>query len=114
MTALADAVTSVEAKGDPETIDGVQAQPYEVTVDTSRVEAFAELPEASRSTIPKTLVYTMFLGPDDLLRRMTYGFGGMTGTIDLSQWGEPVDITPPPADELSDKSLSTLLKGASV
>lgn len=112
--ALSEAVTSIKKKGDPETIDGVEAQPYEVTVDTSRMAAFQDLPRESRSTIPKTLVYTMFLGPDDLLRRMTYGFGGMTGTVTLSKWGEPVDISAPGPGELSDKSLSTLLRGASV
>jgi hypothetical protein len=109
---LGDALVSVEKKGDPETIDGVEAQPYAVEVEPAKMDAVKALPPAARETLPKTVTYTMFLGPDDLLRRMTYGFGGTTGEVTLSQWGEPLDIEAPPADEVSEQDLSTLLQNA--
>lgn len=108
MEQLQEAVTSFEKKGEPKTIDGVKAQPYVVTVDTSKIKAFADLPAASAGQIPKTIVYTMYVGPDDLLRRMEFELAGSKSTMDYSKWGEPVDITAPPAGEISDKDFSEL------
>jgi hypothetical protein len=108
MEQFKDAVTSFEKKGEPQTIDGVKAQPYVVTVDTSKIKAFKDLPEASRSQVPDTIVYTMYIGPDNLLRRMEFELAGSKSTMDYSKWGEPVDIKAPPAGEISDKDFSGL------
>lgn len=108
---LEEAVTSFEKKGEPETIDGVQAQPYAVTVDTSKLKALADLPSASTSQLPKTIDYTMYVGSDDLLRRMEFDLAGSKAQMDYSKWGEPVDILAPPADEVSDQDLSELMGG---
>lgn len=107
---LSTALKSVEKTGDPKKIDGVETQPYKVVVDTSEIDAFDVLPPEAKRMIPKTLTYTMFVGADGLMRRMTYGFSGMTGTLNASKWGEPVDIKAPSADEVSDKDLATLLR----
>ena len=109
---LKDAVKSFEKKGAPKTLDGVKTQPYVVTVDTSKVKAFADLPAASKSQVPDTIVYTMYIGSDDLPRRMEFDLAGSKSTMDYSKWGEPVDIKAPSADEISDKALSALLGGA--
>lgn len=111
MAELKKAVTSFEAKGDPETIDGVKAQPYVVTVETSKVQSFQDLPDSSKGLIPDTIVYTMYVGPDDLLRRMTFELAGSTSTINYSKWGAPVDIKVPSDDEISDQDLSQLMGG---
>jgi hypothetical protein len=103
-----DALKSFEKKGEPQTLDGVEAQPYVVTVDTSKIKALADLPAASASQIPDTLVYTMFIGPDNLPRRIETELAGAKTTLNYSNWGEPVDIKAPPASEISDKSLSDL------
>ncbi len=90
------AVKSFEKKGEPQTIDGVKAQPYVVTVDTSKIDAFKDLAGGRRAArCPKTMVYTMYVGSDDLLRRMEFDMAGAKTTMDYSKWGEPVDIKAP-------------------
>jgi hypothetical protein len=103
-----DALKSFEKKGEPQTIDGVKAQPYVVTVDTTKIKAFKDLPAASASQIPDTIVYTMYVGPDDLPRRMEFELAGAKSTMDYTKWGEPVDIKAPAAGDISDKDLSQL------
>ena len=109
---LKTAITSFEKKGAPKTLDGVKTQPYVVTVDTSKVKAFADLPAASKSQVPDTIVYTMYIGSDDLPRRMEFDLAGSKSTMDYSKWGEPVDIKAPAAGEISDKDLSELMGSA--
>lgn len=101
-----DALSSFEKKGSPETIDGVKAQPYELTLDTSKVTGLADLP--SGSDVPKSLTYAMYIGPDDLLRRITADVAGSTIKVDYSKWGEPVDVKAPSAAEISDVDLGQL------
>jgi hypothetical protein len=99
---LEGAVKSFEQKGQPRELDGVQARPYVVVIDTSKVPAAKE----ARGSLPKTLQYTLYVGPDDLPRRMTSdlpGAGNATMTIDYSQWGEKVSIVEPKPSEITDK-----------
>lgn len=58
MKLFKEAVTSFEQKGGSKTIDGVEADRYEMTLDTSKVPAFKELPEASKAQVPDTIDYT--------------------------------------------------------
>lgn len=111
MADLKKAVTSFEKKGDPQTIDGVKAQPYVVKVDTSKVQSFKDLPDASADMIPESIEYTMFIGSDNLLRRMSFDIAGSESTINYSKWGEPVEIKAPSAGEISDQDLSQLMGG---
>jgi hypothetical protein len=106
------AVTSFERKGEPKQIDGVEAQPYEVVLDTSKVDALSELPGGAGANIPKTITYVMYLGSDNLLRRMTFEIAGSKSQIDYSKWGEDVDIKAPAASEVSSEDLSKLMSGA--
>ncbi|KRC64816.1 hypothetical protein ASE12_08540 [Aeromicrobium sp. Root236] len=108
MAQFKDALKSFEKKGEPQKIDGVEAQPYVVTVDTTKVKAYKDLPGATKAQIPDTIVYTMFIGPDNLPRRMEFELAGSKSTVDYSKWGDPVDIKAPPAGEISDKDLSQL------
>lgn len=103
------ALTSFEKKGAPQDIDGVKAQPYEVVLDTSKI---AGLPGGATANVPKTLTYTMFIGPDDLLRRIDTDAAGAKVTVDYTKWGEPVDIKAPSAGEVSDQDLSKLMGGS--
>lgn len=102
------AVSSFEKKGEPKTIDGVKAQPYVVKVDTSKMTAFKELPDTAAGQIPDTIVYTMYIGPDQLLRRLEFELAGSKSTMDYSKWGEPVDIKAPAAGEITDKGFGDL------
>ncbi len=108
MQQFKDAMKSFTKKGEPQKIDGVEAQPYLVTVDTSKVKAYQDLPETSRAQLPATIEYTMFIGPDNLPRRMEFDLAGSKSTVDYSNWGDSVDIKAPSADEISDKDLSQL------
>ena len=103
------AVTSFEKKGEPKQLDGVEAQPYEIVLDTSKIDALSELPGGASANVPKTITYVMYLGPDNLLRRMTADVAGSKTQVDFSKWGEPVDVEAPPASEVSDQDLSELM-----
>ena len=97
-----DAMSSMKKKGDPIELDGVKAQPYQLTLDTAKVSELSELPAGAN--VPKQIVYTMFIGPDNLPRRISSEFAGSAVTMDYSKWGEAVDIKAPPKDQITDKS----------
>lgn len=110
-----EAVTGFKQSGKAKELDGVQTLPYVVTVDTSKIPSSEKAPEGS---LPKTVKYTMYIGPDHLPRRMLSdlpdvgGSGGGTMTIDYSKWGEDVTIDKPKASEISDKDFFSQLGGA--
>jgi len=106
MESIKDAIVSVEKSGDPETIDGVEAQPYEVVVDTSKVtgavaEQFAQAREAG-ATLPTTFTYVYYVGSDGLPRKMTMNLEGSATEMTFSGWGEDVTIEAPADDQLTD------------
>jgi hypothetical protein len=110
-----DAVTEFEEKGDAIELDGVKAQPYRVEIDTSKMkDAFGDLPPEALNAMPKTLSFTVYVGPDDLPRRMEMQIptpGAIQGsmTMDYTDWGKPVDIAKPKASEISDKDFFSQL-----
>lgn len=97
-----DAMSSMQKKGEPVELDGVKAQPYELTLDTTKIPDMSQLPAGAK--VPKEIVYTMFIGPDNLPRRITSDFEGSAVTMDYSKWGEAVDIVAPPKDQITDKN----------
>ncbi|AXT83954.1 hypothetical protein C6I20_01285 [Aeromicrobium sp. A1-2] len=111
LEAFNEAMTSFEKKGSPKKIDGVDAQPYELVLDTAKIASVAELPGGAADSMPKTLTYTMFLGPDNLPRRMSTEVSGSAITVDYSKWGETVEIKAPSAAEISDQDLGKLMSG---
>lgn len=104
-----DGALSVEASGDDAvTLDGVETTAYAVTVD---VEKLAESTDADLPSMPSAGTFTVYLGPDDLPRRVVADVAGAPVTIDFSAWGDPVEVDAPPADQVSDQSVSDLLGG---
>jgi hypothetical protein len=106
------AVTSVEQKGKAVTLDGVNAQPYEVVVDPAKLPAA----DQAKGHLPKKLEYTMYVGPDNLPRRILSELPGLSGseagtkmTIDYSKWGEKVSISKPTASEITKKDFFSQL-----
>ena len=97
---LKGAVRSVEKKGAAITLDGVKAQPYEMTVDTTKLKDL----KGAGAQVPDTITYTMFIGPDNLPRRFTFDLMGSKATMDYSKWGESVDIKQPAKDQITDSS----------
>ncbi|MGI9085648.1 MAG: hypothetical protein ACR2FE_10235 [Aeromicrobium sp.] len=109
-----DAVSTFEKKGKPITIDDVESQPYVIVVDTAKIPGAADAPEG----MPKSLEYTMYIGPDNLPRRLlsqlpaAAGAGGSM-TIDYSKWGEKVSVAEPKKSEITDKDFLSQLGGES-
>ena len=111
---LEGAVTSFQQKGKAITLDGVEAKPYLIAVDTTKI------PSAKKAgdQLPKKLEYTMYVGPDNLPRRVISELPGVSGgtgtkmTIDYSKWGDTVTIAKPKASEISDKDFFSQLGGS--
>lgn len=97
---LQAALSDFEKAGEPKRIDGVEAQPYVITIDTARLAEVAE--GQAVAGLPDTVEYTMWIGPDNLLRRMESTTVGKV-VVDYTDWGQDVDVTAPPAGKISDK-----------
>jgi len=92
--AFGQAVTKFEQSGDPETLDGVQATPYSVTLDPKKA------PEVYGTTLTEPITVVYYVGPDDLLRKMVYKDKNGDFISTYSDWGAPVTIEAPPASKL--------------
>lgn len=99
------ALTGLQQKGDPVTLDGVKATPYVLTLDPSKIKSLNDLGAGTGSEVPQSLTYTMFVGPDNLPRRLVTSAAGNDVTIDYSKWGESVDIKAPAKDQITDSSI---------
>lgn len=102
------AIDGLSKDGEPQTIDGVDAQPYVVTIDPAKLP---QEPGGAAASEPVEL--TIFVGTDDLPRRIVTDMGGQMITLDLTQWGEADDVSAPPADQISEQDLSDLFAGLS-
>jgi hypothetical protein len=104
LKAMERGITSFEATGE-EQVDGVATTRYRVEVDLQEVlaaQGMANLPGAATAQLPKTVGYDIWVGEDDLIRRMSFSLGdAMTMTMDFTEWGEPVDISAPPRNQIS-------------
>lgn len=104
-----DAITAFEKGDGTEKIDGVDATPYEVTVDSKKaLEAQGQ--EVPAGT-PESVTYTFFIGPDNLVRRLAVDVMGQGIQMDFSKWGEDVSVEAPSGDEISDVDLNQLMGG---
>ena len=105
------AVKSFEQEGKAIELDGVQATPYVIGIDPSKIAAAKQ----AGGSLPKTLEYTMYVGPDNLPRRIVSDLPAVAGsgegksTIDFSKWGEEVSVTKPKASEITDKDFFSQL-----
>jgi hypothetical protein len=104
----AKAITSVTRAGQ-QTIDGMATDVYDVVMDTAKLPASAtSAMGTSTSALPATLRYKYWIGPGNLMRRVTATVSIATVTIDCTRWGEPVTIAAPPAGQIIDSAdLST-------
>lgn len=101
-----DAITKFDASGKPTEIDGVETQPYRISVDPSKAE---QLKQFDQGTLPKSINFTLYVGPDDLPRRMVSRMPTQAGTttlrLDYTKWGEKVTIEAPSKANITDDSL---------
>jgi hypothetical protein len=99
-----DAVTKLQEKGTQE-IDGVETTHYAVTVDTQRaLKAQGMAGQVPQGQMPKTIMYDVWVDGDNLVRKLKMNVQGNAVDMTLSQWGEPVDIAAPPANQTTDVS----------
>lgn len=116
LEAMAKGVTGFKAVGS-EKIDGVDTTQYRVEVDTRAIlaaQGMGDLPGAAAGQLPRRLSYEMWIGNDDnLLRRTSLSMGSaMELTMDISAWGEPVDISAPAQSQIAKASpLAGLAQG---
>ncbi|MGO3151317.1 MAG: hypothetical protein ACTIJJ_01640 [Galactobacter sp.] len=91
-----------------ETIDGVETTRYDVTVDTEMLTEQAESQgedsaSAAAGVFGDELVYKMWIGEDDLPRKMAFDMGTSGSTeMTFSKWGEDLEISAPPADQITE------------
>jgi hypothetical protein len=95
----AAAVMSVDVAGPAVELDGVQAVPYTVVIDTVALAASSGAPDVAGVTAE--LTYTYWIGPENLLRRVVIDMGGSTIDAVYRNWGKPVSIVAPSADQLT-------------
>lgn len=95
----------------PDTIDGAPATRYVIQVSTQKLlnsKAITPQMKQELSTVagslPPTMTYTMWLNsqnlPVQLTTSETIANQPIKVTVTYSDWGQPVNITPPPANEV--------------
>lgn len=90
--------------GEREEIDGVSTTRYTLVLDTAILLSASPIPGIDPAVVGETVDYEIWVGDDDLPRRMSMSFAGTasstTAVTDYSRWGEPVDIQAPSADQI--------------
>ena len=94
----ADAIVSFDVAGPAETMDGVQATPYTLVLDTA---ALAAATGADAAGLPAQTEYRLWIGSDNLPRKLAFDAAGTTMDMTFSAWGQPVAIEAPPADQIT-------------
>lgn len=95
-----NAVTDFDNSGEAIKLDGVNAVPYKFTVDPKKVKGLER--------VEGTFTYVLYVGPDDLPRRMvssmqgagTAAAAGLRQQVDYTGWGEKVVIKAPAASQI--------------
>ena len=95
---FAEGLTKVVDLGEAD-LDGETLDHYRLTIDTSKVEAFKDLPGASG--IPETLDYEMWVDDEFRMRGMDMDLPTGKTTVRYTDLGEPVDIKAPPASQVT-------------
>lgn len=103
--AYKEALKSFEAEPG-ENIDGVDTTKYVLELDTKKLlestSQESQLTDDALDSLGDTVSYDMYVGDDDLPRRMVMNLGEGTQTINFSKWGEPVKIEAPSADQITE------------
>lgn len=90
-------LTSAKKVG-TETVEGEQMTKYQLAVDPSKVAGAAAAAAAGK--LPASLDYLAWLDGKGHLRKVTVDVMGTKLIINMSKYGEPVEIKAPPASEV--------------
>lgn len=101
-------LTKVVYRGD-EKVQGEQTGHYELTLDTSKIDALDDLTgtgAGAQPGMPKTLTYDLWLDDEDRMRQVRMDMGKKLGSMSMNvtDWNKPVDIKAPPADQVTTKA----------
>jgi hypothetical protein len=99
ISAMKGAVEKVEYAG-KKSIDGDETDLYHVTVDTAAVAKGLGGMAGAAGSLPKSVTYDLYVDHDHLMRKVVMTVSKQTVTMTVSKWGEPVDITAPPASQV--------------
>lgn len=111
MDALKEALTEFKVSDALETVNGVEAYRYDLTVDAAKVLAAsgdADALAAAGGSLPESIKQVMWVTPEGLLvkveQSMSLEVSGQTidsvTTVNYSDWGKAVTISAPPADQV--------------
>jgi LppX_LprAFG lipoprotein len=81
-----------------ETVDGLKLQHYKVSVDTKA--AMAAQGQPMPRGLPKTITYDIWLDDARLMRKVTFKMAGVSTVMTANDYGKPVTIKAPPADDI--------------
>jgi hypothetical protein len=76
---------------------------YVLEVDTAesmKLLGETNLPGGAKPALPKTLQYDMWVTKDNLLRRVVMNVSSVSMQLDYTDWGKPVDLKAPAADDI--------------
>lgn len=99
---------STEEKVGTETIDGVETTHYRTTIDTAKLfnsgsSNAQPWMKTALQNAPKSEAFDVWVDSSSLIRRMTFDMGTkgatMAMTMDFSDFGTPLNVQAPPADE---------------
>jgi hypothetical protein len=110
-----EALVEFENQGDGGRIDGVKTTRIKLVLDTAKLlkHQGAGQGRMGGGSMPKQLEYVLHVGSDDLMRKLTMNIGGTPTTLTWTNWGEPVEVTAPPASKITDSSALTGLGASS-
>lgn len=82
-----------------ESVDGEDLEAYEMTLDTTKVDQL----QGMGGQLPKKLTYQVWLDDEDRMRRTMMDMGKLgTMQMDVFDWGQPVEISAPPANQVTE------------
>lgn len=101
-SSMKGAVTKLTVVGS-EQVDGDDTTHFTMTVDPAKAADIigTELPDGADAS---SATYDLWVGKDNLLRKVLVGVAGQQVEMTYSDWGKPVDIAAPAAGDIVDMS----------
>lgn len=107
---LAGSLKDFEKTDETEEIDGVETTKYVLTIDGRKIGGMMSGSAMSGAAdMPKEVTADVWIGDDDLLRKMTMEMETAGTPVNLemtfTDWGDPVEVEAPSDDEITDSSM---------